>query len=67
MRCSVHIAELEVLMAPQGQPSRNVLACKALKCTQALARGLWNNGVLSPYLFILSNESKTVRNTTQPF
>ena len=54
-------------MAPQGQPSRNVLACKALKCTQALARGLWNNGVLSPYLFILSNESKTVRNTTQPF
>jgi hypothetical protein len=42
-------------------PSRNVFACKALKCTQALARGLWNNGILSPYLFILTNESKTVR------
>eukprot|EP00892_Ulva_mutabilis_P002491 jgi/Ulvmu1/12242/UM086_0033.1 len=39
--------------------SRNVLACKLLKCSQALARGLWNNGILSPYLLILTGGSKT--------
>lgn len=41
--------------------SRNVLTCKLLKCGQALARGLWNNGILSPYLLILTGGSKTVR------
>ena len=41
--------------------SRNVLLCKLVRCSQAFAQGLWNNGTLSPYLFLLSHNSKTVR------
>lgn len=41
--------------------SRNVLICKLVRCSQAFAQGLWNNGVLSPFLFLLTHDSKTVR------
>ena len=49
------------VLAVMSTTSRNVLICKLVRCSQAFAQGLWNNGVLSPYLFILTHNSKTVR------
>lgn len=51
----------ELSMRRTAPQSHNVALCRAIKATQALSQGLWNTGALSPYLFLLMGNSKTVR------